>query len=98
MQRRQRLGEKDADEVAGVRCGQRQQIDIGRDALHLARLEDQHAKYVADQTDDDERQRRTEVDSDGHHHSQVLAAGIAARPVDTRAVRTVVIRHHCFSF
>ena len=58
--------------------GERQQIDVGRDGLHLARREDEHAERVADQTDDNERQRRAVVDPDGHHLGRVLGSSNAA--------------------
>ena len=48
----------------------RQQIDVGRDGLHLARREDEHAERIADQPDQDERQRRAVVDPDGQCGSQ----------------------------
>jgi len=58
--------------------GQRQQIDIGRHSLHLTRREDEHAERVADQSNEDERQRRAEVDPDGHHHGRVVTARAVA--------------------
>jgi len=65
--------------------------------LHLTRREYEHAKSVADESDDDERQSRSEVDPDGHHHCRVLAARAVTRRVVVREVRAVVVQRHCCS-
>ena len=58
----QSLGEKHTDQVQRVRDGQYEEVDVGRYGLHLLRREHEHVEDIADQSDDDESQRREEVD------------------------------------
>ena len=49
------------DEVDAVGDGERQQVDVGRERAHRGRREHEYTERVADQSHDDEHQRRAEV-------------------------------------
>ena len=59
-QRREDLGEHDADQVERVGRGERQQVDARRDLTHVLRREDEHVEQVRHQTHRDEHHRPEE--------------------------------------
>lgn len=83
----QQATDEHADQVDGVRDGEREQVDVGRQLAHLGRREHQHAEGVADQAGHDERQRRGEEDADRRHHALVVARHRVTRRVE----RTVAV-------